>query len=111
MESNINSINRLTGTGTNRSLYEPISEVTIRKRRELEDLAADALTRVIENASFDVNSEDALQRRTVLEKINESLNSILEESKRNLSFGDKQKAANYVMDGNFWTWSYYEASS
>jgi hypothetical protein len=52
MDSNIFGISRMTGG--NSSPFDKVSDISLRKRKELEDIAAEALGRVIENASFDV---------------------------------------------------------
>lgn len=77
------------------SSSEPLSK----KKKELEDLATEALFKVIEIIA-DIN-ESNLEKKFVLDETNKVISEILFESKRNLSFGDKQKAANYVMDEVF----------
>ncbi len=101
MESNLIGINRSAGSIMSSIQNETGYDTSFRKRKEVESLAAETLGRVIENASFDIKNEDAIQKKAVLEIIHESLNSILEETKRNLSPGDKQKTALYVMDEIF----------
>jgi len=76
-----------------------ISESLIKKKKDLEDTAADALARVIE--SITAENKNELQKKAVLEETNKTINDILYESKRNLSFADKQRIANYVMDEIF----------
>lgn len=99
MESNIIGINRFAESNIAKgAAIEPTNEAVIRKRKELDELATATLGRVIENASFDVNDEDSAKRRLVMEIIHETLNSILEETRRNLSAGDKQKVSVYIMD-------------
>lgn len=70
-----------------------------KKKNELEDIATTALAQVIESIATENQSE--LQKKAVLEETNRVINEILFESKRNLSFGDKQKVANNVMDEIF----------
>ncbi len=76
-------------------------EVVLRKRKELEEIATEALGRVIETISGTVNAEDKLFKKQVLDDTNKIINDILMESKRNLSFGDKQRVAGYIMDEVF----------
>ena len=76
-------------------------EVVLRKRKELEEIATEALGRVIETISGTANTEDKLFKKQILDDTNKIINDILMESKRNLSFGDKQRVASYVMDEVF----------
>jgi pilus assembly protein CpaF len=76
-------------------------EILLRKRKELEEIATETLSRVIETISGTVNTEDKLFKKQVLDDTNKIINDILMESKRNLSFGDKQRVAGYVMDEVF----------
>ena len=75
------------------------SDLLQKKKKELEDIATTALAQIIETMSTDNQSE--FQKKQVLEETNRIINEILYESKRNLSFGDKQRAASYVMDEIF----------
>lgn len=70
-----------------------------KKRKELEEIATMALAKIIESISLENQGE--LQKKIVLDDTNRIIDNILYESKRNLSFGDKQKIANYVMDEIF----------
>ncbi len=70
-----------------------------KKRKELEDIATIALSKIIENISSENQSE--LQKKVILDDTNRIIDNILYESKRNLSFSDKQRVANYVMDEIF----------
>ena len=76
-----------------------ISDSLTKKNKEVEDIATTALAKVIEGISTE--NQNDLQKKLILEETNRIINEILYESKRNLSFGDKQKAANYVMDEIF----------
>lgn len=75
------------------------SDAVTKKRKELDEIATLALAKVIENISTENQSD--LQKKVVLEDTNKIINDILYESKRNLSFSDKQKVAGYVMDEIF----------
>lgn len=76
-------------------------DASARKRRELDEIANEALSRVIETISATSDSPDKLYKKQVLEDTNKIINDILVETKRNLSFGDKQRVAGYVMDEVF----------
>lgn len=76
-------------------------DLLTKKKKELEDIANEALQRVIEVITDNNENPKDLQKKVVLEETNRIINEILTESKRNLSFTDKQKAANYVMDEVF----------
>src|SRR5690554_6858497 len=76
-------------------------EVVLRKRKEIDEIATEALARVIENISGTNNTADKLFKKKILDDTNKIINDILMESKRNLSFGDKQRVAGYVMDEVF----------
>ena len=80
---------------------KPTGDAIFRKRKELEEISTEALARVIENLSGNNVTEDKLFKKQVLDDTNRIINEILMESKRNLSFGDKQKVAGYVMDEVF----------
>ncbi len=75
------------------------TDALTKKRKELEEIATLALAKVIENISSDNQNE--LQKKQILEDTNKIVDDILYESKRNLSFGDKQRVSNYVMDEIF----------
>jgi len=72
-----------------------------KKKRELDDLAYESLSAVIEQITINTDVNDVIQRRTVQEKINEVINNILFETKRHLSLGDKQRVCNSVLDEIF----------
>ena len=76
-------------------------DASVRKKRELDEIANEALARVIETISATSESPDKLYKKQVLEDTNKIINDILVETKRNLSFGDKQRVAGYVMDEVF----------
>lgn len=76
-------------------------DASARKKRELDEIANEALARVIETISATSESPDKLYKKQVLEDTNKIINDILVETKRNLSFGDKQRVAGYVMDEVF----------
>lgn len=73
----------------------------VKKRKELEDLAYEALSIVIDQITLNNDANDNLQKKSVLEKVNEIINSILYDSKRHLSLGDKQRVSGSVMDEIF----------
>ena len=76
-------------------------DASVRKRKELDEISNEALARVIETISATSESPDKLYKKQVLEDTNKIINDILVETKRNLSFGDKQRVAGYVMDEVF----------
>ena len=76
-------------------------DASARKKRELDEIANEALARVIETISATSESPDKLYKKQVLEDTNKIINDILVETKRSLSFGDKQRVAGYVMDEVF----------
>ncbi len=80
-----------------REVADPLSK----KKKELDDLAYEALSAVIEQITISTDINDAIQRRTVQDKINEIINTILYDSKRHLSLGDKQRVCNAVLDEIF----------
>ncbi|TJX14166.1 CpaF family protein [Tissierella creatinini] len=75
------------------------ADALTKKRKELEEIAFLALAKIIENISSENQGE--LQKKLVLDDTNRVIDDILYESKRNLSFSDKQKVAGYVMDEIF----------
>lgn len=72
-----------------------------KKKRELEELAYEALSIVIDQITLQNDASDILQKKTVQDKVNEIINNILYESKRHLSLGDKQRVSSSVMDEIF----------
>jgi pilus assembly protein CpaF len=76
-------------------------DASARKKRELDEISNEALARVIETISATTENPDKLFKKQVLEDTNKIINDILVETKRNLSFGDKQRVAGYVMDEVF----------
>ncbi|MBP1920799.1 CpaF family protein [Youngiibacter multivorans] len=80
---------------------ESTSELLAKKKKELDDLSYEVLGNVIDQITLSADSNDIIQKRTVQEKINETINSILFETKRHLSLGDKQRVNNSVMDEIF----------
>lgn len=80
---------------------ESTSELLAKKKKELDDLSYEILGNVIDQITLSADSNDIMQKRTVQEKINETINSILFETKRHLSLGDKQRVNNSVMDEIF----------
>lgn len=72
-----------------------------KKRKELEDLAFETLSLVIDQITLNNDVKDVLQRKAVQDKVNEIINNILYESKRHLSLGDKQRVSSSVMDEVF----------
>ncbi|MCF6466672.1 CpaF family protein [Clostridium sp. Cult2] len=93
--------NRLSGNGNGSKLIAGTSELVSRKKKELEEIANETLSKVIEIITGSPENHNDLQKKFVLDETNRIINEILFESKRNLSFGDKQKIANYVMDEVF----------
>lgn len=77
------------------------SEVLSKKKKELEDIVTETLSQVIETITSVNENQNELQKKSVLDETNRVISEILYESKRNLSFGDKQRVANYVMDEVF----------
>lgn len=76
-------------------------DLLARRKKELEDIANDVLDIVIDEIVFSVDDSEAVQRKTVLDKINEVMNDILAETKMHLSMIDKQKVSGLVMDEIF----------
>lgn len=76
-------------------------DLLARKKKELDDLAQEVLSNVIDDITFSNDTNDLVQKRAVQDKINEVINSILYDSKRHLSLGDKQRVSNAVMDEIF----------
>jgi len=78
----------------------PAGEQGLNKKKELDDLAAETLRRVIDSIddTIDLEKLDAFQKRQFTEQIYDTLVSLLEERNRHLSQGDKQKVIQYVLD-------------
>lgn len=78
-----------------------VADPIVKKKKELDDLAYEALSAVIEQITINTDVNDVIQRKTVQDKINEVINNILFETKRHLSLGDKQRVCNSVLDEIF----------
>ena len=78
-----------------------VADPLVKKKKELDDLAYEALSAVIEQITINTDVNDVIQRKTVQDKINEVINNILFETKRHLSLGDKQRVCNSVLDEIF----------
>lgn len=76
-------------------------EVVLRKRKELDEIATQVLARVIETISGTPDTGDKYFKKQIFDDTNRIINEVLMESKRNLSFGDKQRVAGSVMDEVF----------
>lgn len=72
-----------------------------KRKKELEDLANDALNIVIDNININSQNDDSVQKKNVLDDIVKSINILLAENKMHLSLLEKQKVAHYVMDEIF----------
>lgn len=77
------------------------TESVSKKKKELADIASEALNVVIDEIEVSPLEADLLQKKEVADKINEVVSMILTESKRNLSPGDKKNVINMVMDEIF----------
>lgn len=89
----------LSNKDNNAKLEKEQSDAAIKQKKELEVLATEALFKIIDIIS-DIN-ESSLDKKYVLSETLKVIDEILYESKRNLSFSNKQKAADYVMDEIF----------
>lgn len=69
-----------------------------KRRRDLDELAYDVLQIVIDQISAIKDMDEATARRKTQEKINEVIGNIIFEQKRHLSFADKQKVNQSVMN-------------
>ena len=69
-----------------------------KRRRDLDELAYEVLQIVIDQITATKDSEDATAQKRTQEKINEVIGSIISEQKRHLSFADKQKVNQSVMN-------------
>ncbi|KUO50529.1 MAG: type II secretion system protein E [Desulfitibacter sp. BRH_c19] len=85
--------NDLTLNGSKRP--KPVENI-VNKRKELEEIASTTLGYVID--SIGNKQIETLQRKEIIEQINDSLHSTLEEQNRHLSHPDKQKIVNTVVD-------------
>lgn len=72
-----------------------------KKRKDLEEMAFEALDIVIDEILLTSNESEVNKKKVVLDKVNEVINKILIDSKRNLSLGDRKKVTNLVMDEIF----------
>lgn len=70
----------------------------VKRRRDLDELAYEVLQLVIDQISAVKDTDDAVGQRKTLEKINEAIGNIIYEQKRHLSFADKQKVSQSVMN-------------
>ena len=78
---------------------EARSDLISKKRKELEDIAYDALDVVIDEILLSPKESDKNNRKTVLDKTNEVVGKIIMDSKRNLSLTDRKKVVTIAPDG------------
>lgn len=78
-----------------------IDSFIIKKNKELQKLADEALNRIIDNTDINPQKADSLQKKTILDQALETINEILDVNKIHLSLVDKQKAAYFVVDEIF----------
>lgn len=77
------------------------TEPLYKKKKELEEIAVEALAMVIENITTSDENPDELRKKYVFDETIKIVNDILYQTKRSLSYGDKEKVANYVLDEVF----------
>ncbi|CZQ80875.1 type ii secretion system protein e [Trichococcus palustris] len=83
---------------TNAEEKEEIQNGLVKRRRDLDELAYDVLQIVIDQIPATKEDNDASAQKKTLEKINEIIGSRIFEQKRHLSFADKQKVSQSVMN-------------
>lgn len=72
-----------------------------KRKKELEELANEALNRVIDSVNVNPQNADSIQKKSIQEEIFGVVNILLAEKKLHLSLGEKQKVVNSVMDEIF----------
>ncbi|MDF2473659.1 MAG: type secretion system protein [Anaerocolumna sp.] len=80
---------------------EARTESVSKKKKELADIANEALNMVIDEIDVSPLESELIQKKEVLDQVNEVISKILSDTKRNLSPGDKKNVANMVMDEIF----------
>lgn len=97
---NFSSFN-INDPGTKATSIKENDDVNKKRQKEMEDFAQDVLARIIDEITISPDKNDILQKKMVSDLIWGKINDILEQAKKHLSQGDKQKVQKSVMDEVF----------
>lgn len=77
------------------------SDISSKRKKELDQIANVALSRVIDNIMVNPQGASSSEREMIGNQIMDTVNILLEETRKHLSLGDKQNIVNSVMDEIF----------
>lgn len=76
----------------------PDGDISSKRKKELDQIANVALSRVIDNIMINPQTATSSEKKVVQDQVMDTVNILLEETRKHLSLGDKQNIANSVMD-------------
>ena len=97
---NFNSFN-INDPGTKAISIKENDDVNKKRQKEMEDFAQDVLARIIDEITISPDRNDILQKKMISDLVWGKINDILEQTKKHLSQGDKQKIQKSVIDEVF----------
>lgn len=77
------------------------SDISSKRRKELDQIANVALSRVIDNTMVDPQTATSSDKKVVQDQVMDTVNILLQETRKHLSLTDKQNITNSVMDEIF----------
>ena len=97
---NFSSFN-VNDPGTKAISIKENDDINQKRQKEMEDFAQEVLARIIDEITISPDRNDLLQKKMVSDLIWVKINDILEQTKKHLSQGDKQKVQKSVIDEVF----------
>ncbi|MDV3429332.1 MAG: CpaF family protein [Bacillota bacterium] len=91
----------INGIGNTKNEENEFDISVVRRSKDLQKLADEALNKIIDSTDINPEKTDSLQKKNILDETLGTINEILDKNKTHLSLGDKQKTAYYVMDEIF----------
>lgn len=79
----------------------PDGDISSKRKKELDQIVNVALSRVIDNIMINPQTATSSEKKVVQDQVMDTVNILLEETRKHLSLGDKQNIANSVMDEIF----------
>ncbi|RBP65997.1 pilus assembly protein CpaF [Alkalibaculum bacchi] len=93
--------NGFDGPEEKKTTTYPDGDISSKRKKELDQIANVALSRVIDNIIVNPQTATSSEKKVVQDQVMDTVNILLEETRKHLSLGDKQNIANSVMDEIF----------
>lgn len=97
---NFNSFN-INDSATKAPSLKENDEITQKRQKEMEDIVQEVLSRIIDEVTISPDRNDISQKKMISDLVWVKINDILDQSKKHLSQGDKQKVQKSVLDEVF----------